>query len=90
MSQRARPGAAGGYTVQVGSFASGESARQVAAQLEAAGYPAFVKAAEIPGKGRAYRVRVGAFATRAEAQSFGDRLLAREKSVKSVLATVND
>jgi cell division septation protein DedD len=62
----------------------------LAAALKASGYPAFVKAAEIRGKGRTYRVRVGMFATREEAKNYGVRLVAQERAVKSVLATIND
>jgi len=80
----------GGFTVQVGSFASEQAARQMSVELKAAGYPAFVKAAQIPGKGRTYRVRVGMFASREEARRYGDRLVKQEKTVKSVLATIND
>lgn len=82
--------ARGGFTVQVGSFASEQAARQMSLELEASGYPAFVKAAQIPGKGRTYRVRVGMFASREEARRYGDRLVKQEKTVKSVLATIND
>lgn len=88
--QDSSPETSGGYTVQVGSFASEEAARQVSSKLEAGGYPAFVKAARVRGRGLTYRVRVGAFATRKEAQRFGDKLRADEESVKSVFATIND
>lgn len=80
----------GGFTVQVASFVSENAARQLVAQLKTSGYPAFFKAAEVAGKGRTYRVRVGAFANRDEAKRYGDRLVAKEKTVNSVLATIND
>jgi cell division septation protein DedD len=85
-----RATAGGGFTVQVGSFASEQAARQMSLELKASGYPAFVKAAQIPGKGRTFRVRVGLFASREEARRYGDRLVKREKTLKSVLATIND
>lgn len=86
----ARAASAAGFTVQVGSFGTQKAADQLAEQLKASGYPTFVKRAEIRGKGRTYRVRVGLFATREEAKRYGDRLVAQEKTIKSVLATIND
>jgi cell division septation protein DedD len=80
----------GRFTVQVASFASEDAARQMSSKLNASGYPAFVRTAQIPGKGRTYRVRVGAFATREEAQRYGDKLKAQEDTVTAVFATIND
>lgn len=74
----------GGFTVQVASYRDREDAEELAQGLTRKGYQAFVAGAVVPGKGRWYRVRVGRFGTRKEAASFGESLMRKEPSLKSV------
>jgi len=78
------------YTVQVGSYLKGETAKRIADRLKAAGHLAFIRTAEIPGKGRMHRVRVGLFEDREKAKRFGEELARREPEVKTFFATVFD
>lgn len=56
-----------GYSVQVASSRDRDDTERLAKKLEAAGYPARVVPADIPGKGRWYRVRVGDYGSRQDA-----------------------
>lgn len=60
----------GAYTVQVGTFADGTTARRRVQELDGLGYPAYAVAH--PGGG-AVRVRIGYFTTRDQADRFGQR-----------------
>src|SRR5882724_5298984 len=62
----------GKYTVQIGASQREEEAKKIVKSLISKGYPAFIKAAEIPGKGTWYRIRVGTFKTREEAELYRD------------------
>ena len=66
----ARPAAAPGgtYAVHVSSVKSESGANQESAVLAAAGWPAFVRAVDLPDKGRWYRVYVGPYADREAAR----------------------
>lgn len=59
--------AEGNFTAQVGSFNSQSEANECVSQLRAAGFEAYVAAAELPSRGTWYRAQVGRFADRAEA-----------------------
>ena len=60
----------GAYTVQVGTFTDGATARRRVQELDGLGYPAYAVAH--PGSG-AVRVRIGYFTTRDQADRFGQR-----------------
>ena len=81
---------AGRYTIQVGAFQKEEEARQIVNNLKSKGYPAFIKATDIPGKGTLYRVRIGTFNTRVTAKLYATNLKNLEPSIKFVFVTVND
>ena len=79
----------GRYTVQIAAFPEQGSALEMEGRLKAKTYPAYVQKTDIPGKGTWYRVRVGKFETKDQAQKFGDDLVAKESSVKSIFVASN-
>lgn len=81
--------AKGRYTIQIASFPEQGAAMQMESNLKAKTYPAYVQKTDIPGKGTWYRVRVGKFETKSEAKRFGDDLVEKETSVKSVFVASN-
>ncbi len=80
----------GKYTVQVASFPQEAKAVKLTNELMAKGYPAFMKSAQIAGRGTWYRVRVGSFKTRADARRYGEALKSREPGVRDVFITHKD
>ncbi len=80
----------GQYTVQIGASRREEEAKKLVKKLLSKGYPAFIKTAEIPGKGTWYRIRVGVFKTREEAEVYRDNLKKGDLDIKSALIKVND
>jgi cell division septation protein DedD len=83
-------GPQGEYTVQIGAFQKEEEARRIVNDLKARGYPAFIKAIEVPGKGIWYRVRIGRFSSREIARVYAVNLKNVEPSLKFVFVTVNN
>lgn len=84
LRRESQPKSGGRFTVQVASYRDRKDAEVLAQKLARKGYQAFVTGAELPGKGKWYRVRVGRFGTRKEAASFGENLMRKERSLKSV------
>src|SRR3989337_3579489 len=80
----------GRYTVQIAAFQKKEKAKPIVNNLKSKGYPAFIKTAEVPGKGTWYRVRIGTFTTRVTAKLYANNLKNLEPSIKFVFITVND
>src|SRR3989337_384539 len=80
----------GRYTVQIAAFQKEEEANQIVNNLKSKGYPAFIKTAEVPGKGTWYRVRIGTFTTRVTAKLYANNLKNLEPSIKFVFITVNN
>lgn len=80
----------GQYTVQIGASQREEEAKKLVKSLLSKGYPAFIKVAEIPGRGTWYRIRVGTFKTREEAELYRDNLKNGNPGIKSALIKVND
>jgi DedD protein len=81
----APPGAARGFSVQVGAFADSGPAAQLARRLEDKGLPVYVS----PSAGadaKKWRVRVGPLATRDEADRVAARLEKQEKLPTWVMA----
>jgi len=74
----AREGHDGEYTLQVISYDSAEGAQAFAAGLRARGHRAFVMRAAIEGRGTMFRVRIGPFETMAEATSYRSRFESSE------------
>jgi cell division septation protein DedD len=70
------PAAKGGYSVQVGAFGSEATARKLAGELQAAGFPTYISPLARSGK-TLHRVRVGPAADRAEADKIAARLKTR-------------
>ena len=68
----------GGLAVQVGAFASSETAERLADSLRDKGFPVYVSPGASPGDSR-WRVRVGPLATREAAERAADRLKKDEK-----------
>jgi cell division septation protein DedD len=58
----------GDFTVQIGVFADGPTARKLVRELAADGYPAYA----LPGGPKGVRVRIGYFGSREEATRFGE------------------
>src|SRR3989304_3443078 len=80
----------GRYTIQIGAFQKEEEAKLIVNNLKSKGYPAFIKTAEVPGKGTWYRVRIGTFTTRVTAKLYANNLKNLEPSIKFVFITVNN
>ncbi len=82
------PKAAGGWTVQVGSFSSEANARQLSAKLRNQRFPASVERVKVNNR-VSYRVRVGKQASRTESEKILARM-EREAGVKGqVMPTSN-
>ncbi len=79
----------GGYTVQIASFPQARFAKEMETTLKSKSYPAYVQKTDIPGKGTWYRVRVGHFGTKEEARKFGDTIVNKESTVKSIYVAMN-
>ncbi len=71
-----------GFSVQVGAFADAEAARELAEDLEGAGYPVYVAAPEGEAESARWRVRVGPVSTRERAER-----VARELKSERALPT---
>jgi cell division septation protein DedD len=63
----------GSWAVQAGSYTRPSTASELRARLEAAGFPAFIRAATV-GERRFHRVRVGPTGSRAEAAELAARI----------------
>ena len=70
--------ATGHFSVQVGAFAEGRAAEDLAATLRGKGYPVYVSAGAGAGSAR-WRVRVGPLASREAADRTASRLKAEER-----------
>ena len=78
------------WAVQVGSFASAENARGLAADLESGGFNAFVERWQGESGRVLFRVRVGPEATRADAEKLAARLGSRVQQTRVVQHEVSD
>jgi Phosphodiester glycosidase/SPOR domain len=92
---RGRPSSSDAWTVDVAVLADREAARDLAARLEAAGFPAAVTALERapddPARGPlGHRVRSGAFATQAEADAHRAALTAAGFTGGRTVSTAED
>ena len=88
-TKTATPSGNGDYTVQVASFSEIDSARDLENSLKSKTYPAYIKVAQIPGKGTWYRVRVGEFNTKNDALSFAENLKTEQPYINSAFVTAN-
>jgi len=79
----------GDYTVQVASFSEIDSAKELENSLKSKTYPAYIKVAQIPGKGTWYRVRVGEFNTKNDAMSYAEYLKTEQPYINSAFVTAN-
>ena len=78
------PPPSGGFAVQIGAFATGESAAALAAEMKKLGHPAYV--ADEGGNGARFKVRVGPIASRAAADALADTLKREQRLPTWVLA----
>jgi len=78
------------WAVQVGSFASADNARGLAADLESGGFNAFVERWQGESGRVLFRVRVGPEATRADAEKLAARLGSRVQQTRVVEHEVSD
>jgi cell division septation protein DedD len=78
------PPAAAGFAVQVGAFATGSAADNLAAELTKLGHAAYV--ADEGGNGARFKVRVGPIASRADADALADELKREQRLPTWVLA----
>jgi cell division septation protein DedD len=74
----AREGHDGEYTLQVISYDSAEGAQAFASGLRARGHRAFVMQASVEGRGTMFRVRIGPFESMAEASAYRSRFESTE------------
>ena len=79
----------GSYTVQIASFPHFPSAKEMEESLKSKTYPAYIKEADIPNKGRYYRVRIGEFNSKNEALLFAENLKKEQPYIKTALVTTN-
>jgi DedD protein len=75
--------APGGFSIQVGAFASESTARQLAGELGKRGYAAYVTE---EGAGARYKVRVGPLGSRSEAEQISERLKSEHRLPTWILA----
>jgi len=73
------------WSVQVGSYAKEQEARNLVRQLKNKGYDSYVDAADVQGK-RWHRVRVGRLASRTEAEKLQKTLREAEGLKRTILA----
>lgn len=78
VTEPAREGHDGEYTLQVISYDSAEGAQAFAAGLRARGHRAFVMRATVEGRGTMFRVRIGPFENMAEASAYRGRFESSE------------
>jgi cell division septation protein DedD len=76
------------YSLQAASVPNLTAANQFAEKLVSAGVPAYVVAADLPGRGRWYRVRVGRFNSQEDASRFASDAKLRAKSAGISLTLV--
>ncbi|MBN8614583.1 MAG: SPOR domain-containing protein, partial [Deltaproteobacteria bacterium] len=74
----AREGHDGEFTLQVISYDSADGAQAFAQGLRARGHRAFVMQATVEGRGTMYRVRIGPFESMAEASAYRGRFESSE------------
>lgn len=79
----------GEYTVQIASFPSFESAKEMEESLKSKTYPAYIKVARLDDEGTWYRVRVGEFSSEHEALLFAESLKREQPYIKSAFVTTN-
>ncbi len=78
VTEPAREGHDGEFTLQVISYDSADGAQAFASGLRARGHRAFVMQATVEGRGTMYRVRIGPFETMAEATGYRGRFESSE------------
>ncbi len=69
------PAEAGGYTLQIMSAKAESESQSAVNRISSGGAKAYLARADLGARGIWYRVRVGQFASRAEAQSAGSKLV---------------
>lgn len=78
VTEPAREGHDGEYTLQVISYDSADGAQAFASGLRARGHRAFVMQASVEGRGTMFRVRIGPFESMAEASAYRSRFESSE------------
>lgn len=68
--EKAQPGSAGAYQIQVASFRDQPEAEAYVEELRLRGHTAYREAARIPGRGLWHRVRIGPFKDKARALAY--------------------
>ncbi|QQR80321.1 MAG: SPOR domain-containing protein [Deltaproteobacteria bacterium] len=76
----------GKFSIQMGSYPTHEEAQAALKVWKKKGYSAFVKEADIPGKGLWYRVRLGSFSNKDQAKVFLDKIKKKEKKTGIVVS----
>ncbi len=76
----------GKYSIQMGSYPSIGEAQAALKVWKKKGYSAYMKEADIPGKGLWYRVRLGSFSSKDQAQTFLDKIKKKEKKTGIVVS----
>lgn len=72
-------GSDGGYQIQVASFKKQSDADVFVRELRERGYPAYRKAAFVPGRGMWHRVRIGPFKSLFAAERYAQKLHHKER-----------
>jgi cell division septation protein DedD len=78
VTEPAREGHDGEFTLQVISYDSADGAQAFASGLRARGHRAFVMQASVEGRGTMFRVRIGPFESMAEASAYRSRFESTE------------
>lgn len=68
--EKAQPGSAGNYQIQVASFRDQPEAQAYVEELRLRGYTAYRESAHIPGRGLWHRVRIGPFKDKSKALAY--------------------
>ena len=68
--EKAQPGSAGNFQIQVASFRDQPEAQAYVEELRLRGYTAYRESAHIPGRGLWHRVRIGPFKDKSKALAY--------------------
>lgn len=90
VENKSAPAPDGKFTLQVGSHRSFEEAHNQLKGLESKGLQAFLRSAEIKGKGRWYRVFVGGYESKNDAERAGTRFRSRNMFESYIVTKVTE
>jgi cell division septation protein DedD len=78
------------YTLQIGSFPNREEATKQLSAMKKSDLNAYLKEAEVKGKGKRYRLYLGDYINRADAEHAGDKFRSQRKISSFIVTRVFD